>query len=479
MTRAMTSYRRLLRVLPAPRGRGTRSSSACWRFFATSAHRRQPGRGNADDHDRSALGRLAVRLRHHLLATPPASTLSFSTANTFHLTGRSGCAASPRRRRSSLRRFPTACPRTHSPAFVRVRVSPVVLLVLLAIELLLVDAAASASPRTRTIARMAVFVVPLAVTLGLRSYRALATLDLLDWDETYYTSIAVTGAAGRGLYPAVVGFGPMPAMGGIGYAAYAYALGVKLFGPSVLVLRAISLLVSVAGLAGVWVLSRKLYGTGTAWMAAALTSSLSLFVHVELRPHGQLDVRVRHLGARRGRLRDRPLGQQVAARARGACLRARTASAHRHHRHGARLRAVVRRDVCRADGQCTAGQCRPGPSGPAQASLENAPRETVSRATAAAAVPRGLAGRAGVVSSSINVLPDPSAYYLTTVLIRVDATHWYSAGTTSVVGSFLNPAILIPKAMALYSQLSGHRARARDRARGGRDRGPARPAHGR
>ena len=119
---------------------------------------------------------------------------------------------------------------------------------------MLLNVALSRRPALAATARALIFVVPLMLTLGLRFHRAFSTTEVLDWDETYYTSLAVTAAAGHGLYPYIFGFGPMPVMGGIGYAAYSYALAVKLFGPTVFGLRAVSLLASLMGLGGVWVL---------------------------------------------------------------------------------------------------------------------------------------------------------------------------------------------------------------------------------
>jgi len=52
-----------------------------------------------------------------------------------------------------------------------------------------------------------------------------------------------------------------------------------------------------------------------------------------------------------------------------------------------------------------------------------------------------------------NILPDPGAFYRTTVQVRVDATTWYSGGTTSLAGSFLNPRVLIAKESARYAML--------------------------
>src|SRR5204862_219164 len=79
----------------------------------------------------------------------------------------------------------------------------------------------AARPRVAAAARVAIFAIPLALALALRAWQALTTAGVLDWDETYYLNLAVTGAAGRGLYPYLVGYGPMPILGGIGYAAYA------------------------------------------------------------------------------------------------------------------------------------------------------------------------------------------------------------------------------------------------------------------
>ena len=53
----------------------------------------------------------------------------------------------------------------------------------------------------------------------------------------------------------------------------------------------------------------------------------------------------------------------------------------------------------------------------------------------------------------LNILPDPESFYRTTVLVRVDATGWYSHGTSSIAGSFLDPRILLAKETARYGVL--------------------------
>ena len=131
--------------------------------------------------------------------------------------------------------------------------------------------------RAATLARLAVIVVPMLAALTLRTYQAFSERGVLDWDETYYLSTAVTGADGRGLYPYVFGYGPMPILGGLGYAAYLYAVVVKIFGPSILALRAVSLLAALAGLVCLWLVVRRWYGSGAAWMAATLAAASRLF----------------------------------------------------------------------------------------------------------------------------------------------------------------------------------------------------------
>src|SRR4029079_8316763 len=149
--------------------------------------------------------------------------------------------------------------------------------VLLAVEGLLIKVALSRQSTPSAAARRAIFLVPLALALALRAHQALATPDVLDWDETYYLSTAVTAAAGHGLYPYVLGYGPMPIAGGLGYVSYVYALSVRLLGPSIYSLRLMSLLASVLALAGVWRLVKIWYGSGAAWIATGIAAATKLF----------------------------------------------------------------------------------------------------------------------------------------------------------------------------------------------------------
>jgi hypothetical protein len=327
--------------------------------------------------------------------------------------------------------FPDGGSRAYAPDFERVRMTPVLFLILLLIELLLLDVAMSNRPRISTTARALVFIVPLMLTLGLRIHHAFSTTSALEWDETYYTSIAVTAAAGDGLYPYIFGFGPMPAMGGIGYATYTYALAVKLFGPTIFGLRAVSLFASILGLAGVWVLVKTWYGSGTAWMATALTSSLNLFV---LSNSARMDswtfayvtwglvvvaFAVRRWGDQRWHLFAGlmfGLGLQVHIDTIATAMACGILYLVQYLRDAHAARRVVL--------------------------LKHPMFMYIS------GVGVGL-----IIYVCLNILPDTSAYYRTTVLVRVDATGTYSGGTSSIIGSFLNPHILLSKEATRYRQL--------------------------
>jgi 4-amino-4-deoxy-L-arabinose transferase-like glycosyltransferase len=118
----------------------------------------------------------------------------------------------------------------------------------------------------------------LALTaLTVRGVVALGTPDVLDWDETYYASTTSTAAHGLGLYPYVLGYPPIHDMGGIGYVIYLYVLAYKLLGPHLIALRLVSLCASVLAVAGLSVLTRRLYGVTAGFAALALTPSLHLF----------------------------------------------------------------------------------------------------------------------------------------------------------------------------------------------------------
>lgn len=110
-----------------------------------------------------------------------------------------------------------------------------------------------------------------------RALVAFSTGHVLDWDETYYASIAATALAGYGLYPFVQGYPEMSAMGGIGHALWAYVAAFDLFGPDIRSLRGVTFAAAVGGLLGVFVLCRHWYGTLVAALTAAAVSSSTLF----------------------------------------------------------------------------------------------------------------------------------------------------------------------------------------------------------
>jgi hypothetical protein len=311
------------------------------------------------------------------------------------------------------------------------RVSPIAFLSLLAVELTLLDRALVSGSAAARAWRVALFLVPLAVAVALRAWRALAARDVLEWDETYYLSLAVTAADGRGLYPYIFGYAPMPILGGVGYASYLYALAVMLAGPTILALRVVSLLASLAALACLWLLVRLWYGAGAAWIAAALVSALQLFALSNSA---------------------RPDSLALAYAAGGLMFWAVARERRRPGWHFAAGFVFGLGLQVHLDTVVTAVAC-----GLAYivAWLATTIRERrVAVPTSALLYAAGWSlGLALFVAS--NILPDPDAFYRTTVLIRVDATSWYSGGTSSVAGSFLDPRILLAKEQARYGLLLG------------------------
>ena len=303
-------------------------------------------------------------------------------------------------------------------------------LVLLAAELALLGATASRRRAVAGAARRAIFLLPLGLAAALRIYQAFATHDLLEWDETYYVSLAVTAASGHGLYAYIFGYPPMPVMGGVGYAAYLYALAVRLAGPTVLALRSVSLLASGAGLWCAWLLVKKWYGSGTAWIAIALIPALRLFVM-----------------SNSARMDSLTFAYAMAGLLAFAAAIERPADGRRHLLAGIvfGLGLQVHPDTVVTFAACGIVYV-----------VEWLRRTTTEKRIV---FPRQMllfvsGWSAGLILFMfLNVLPDPAAFYRTTVRIRVDATSWYSSGTSSVAGSFLNPRILISKELVRYGIL--------------------------
>jgi Dolichyl-phosphate-mannose-protein mannosyltransferase len=280
-------------------------------------------------------------------------------------------------------------------------------------------------------ARIALFLVPLAAAIALRIARAFATHYVLDWDETYYMSLAVTGASGAGLYPYIYGFGPMHMMGGIGYAAWSYVAAVKLFGPTIFALRAVSIVVSIAGLAAIWVLLRTWYGTAAAWIGAALTASLRLFA---LSNTARMDAWT--------------FAWVAWALAAAAVAFDRWPQKRWHVIAGLLFGLGPQVHI---DTLATAAGC-----GVlylfryARDAYED--RRVWIRGHPMFLFTAGLAVGLAIYVV-LNILPDTASYYTMTVRVRVDATKAYSAGTTSLFASFLNPRIILAKEVVRYRQL--------------------------
>lgn len=280
-------------------------------------------------------------------------------------------------------------------------------------------------------ARLGVFIVPLAIALGCRAYVAIATPDILEWDETYYLSQAVTAADGRGLYPYVFGYAPMTILGGQGYAAYLQALAVLVGGPSILPLRIVSLLGSAVALLAFWLLVRRLYGSGAAWAGTVVLATLRLFI---LSNTVRMDVFT------------------VAWVSFALLMLARAfadSSRRSHFLAGLTFGAGLQFHL---DSVVTFG---------AGGLLYLVKWITELRTTRRFVWPTAGALYVGgwLVGFGLfvlfNILPDPEAFYRTTVRIRVDATSWYSTGTSSVAGSFFDPAVIFAKEVARYRILTG------------------------
>ncbi len=133
---------------------------------------------------------------------------------------------------------------------------------------------------SRALYRRAFLLLSLLLALAAlagRAISALGTDEILDWDETYYASTTSTAAHGLGFYPYVLGYPPIPNMGGVGYVVSLYVLAYKLLGPHLLALRLVSFLASLLAVAGLSVLTGRLYGSAAGLAALALTPSLLVF----------------------------------------------------------------------------------------------------------------------------------------------------------------------------------------------------------
>ena len=136
------------------------------------------------------------------------------------------------------------------------------------------------APPSARLARLIFLAATIALGLAglaVRGYTALATPDILEWDETYYASTTATAAADLGYFPFVQGYPVIPHMGGIGRVVDAYVLAYKAFGPSLLPLRAVSLAASALAVLGIALLTSRLGGRPAGLVAFAVTPSLLVF----------------------------------------------------------------------------------------------------------------------------------------------------------------------------------------------------------
>lgn len=116
-----------------------------------------------------------------------------------------------------------------------------------------------------------------SLTLIQRTAIAFSQSSALMWDERYYANIAATAAQGLGLYPFMQGYDPTPIMGGVSYATYLYVWAYQWIGTSIFALRVVPVIFTFVALAGFFALTRRLYGSATAFVGLALIPSLFLF----------------------------------------------------------------------------------------------------------------------------------------------------------------------------------------------------------
>ncbi|HXT71400.1 MAG TPA: glycosyltransferase family 39 protein [Vicinamibacterales bacterium] len=300
---------------------------------------------------------------------------------------------------------------------------------LLTVELGLLAAARSRHDRIGTWAWTGFFLVPLTAALALRTFIAVSAHDVLQWDETYYLSTAVTGGLGRGLYPFVFGYSPMPILGGLGHLAWLDVMAVKLAGPNIIALRVVSLAGAAASIALMYRLVRTLYGHAAGLMGAVITASMYLMF---LTNSARMDaltfafVTAGLLAVFRALARDTAGAHYLAGLIFGLALQAHLDATVTAVACGLPYLFKWRRD-CRAAARL---------------------RVPTALLLYTAGFATGLA-----IFIICNVLPDPDAFYRTTAQVRVDATTWYSSGTTSLAGSFLNPSVLWAKETARYRLL--------------------------
>lgn len=133
---------------------------------------------------------------------------------------------------------------------------------------------ASQLGRIMIILSIALLVVGFLIRIG----EAFYTTDIINHDETYYTSIILTALRGEGIYPKIMGFAPMRLMGGIGAMVFINIGLADWFGYNILLLRAVSAVMGFVAIGGIYAASRQLFDPVTALVTAAVASTSTLFI---------------------------------------------------------------------------------------------------------------------------------------------------------------------------------------------------------
>jgi 4-amino-4-deoxy-L-arabinose transferase-like glycosyltransferase len=302
----------------------------------------------------------------------------------------------------------------------------------------IIDSHNNAAEMTRA-ARVFFFLcLTLAVAgFGARAIVALSSHAVLDWDETYYASTTSTAAHGLGLYPYILGYPRIHDMGGVGYVILLFVLAYKVAGPSLLGLRIVSLAASAVAVAGITMLTLRIHGRAAALAALALTPSLVMF---RLSNTIRMDVFAIALVAW-------ALVLYWHATTRGQTIRS-------HLLVGIVFALGLEVHLHTAAATFAVGCAY-------LASWIREPRVKRAAANRLVAFVGGYVLGA-LLFLTLNVLPDPDAYFRTAALARLSAVE--SAGnlnlTASMDGSrlaqtFLSPAVILHKEIERYRTMAG------------------------
>jgi 4-amino-4-deoxy-L-arabinose transferase-like glycosyltransferase len=122
-----------------------------------------------------------------------------------------------------------------------------------------------------------VCLISVVAAFALRTYFMMNSVGLLNYDEIYYLNLGIQGAAGRGLHFYIMGYEPVPIVGGAGYITLLYVWAVQLLGPTVTSIRLVALIASALTLIPIFMFSRIWFGSTTALITMMILPWTSVF----------------------------------------------------------------------------------------------------------------------------------------------------------------------------------------------------------